>query len=79
MNNIFDDINDERKEQDKLWGGPEHDDLHSSNDWIAFIAKHAGRAVVWPFDKSVFRKQMVRVAALAIAAIAWCDRIEDEE
>ncbi len=71
---ILDEILDERKAQDKQWGGPKHDNQHFQNDWIALVTKHAGRAVMWPLDRSKFRKQMVIVAALAIAAIEWEDR-----
>ena len=64
----------ERRKQDLKWGGPEHDNEHNSHDWIAYIMRHAGRAVVWPWNKATFRKQMIRVAALAVAAVEWCDR-----
>lgn len=63
-----------RIEQDMTWGGPGHDDTHTSHDWIAYIVKHLGRAVMWPFSMTTFRRQMVIVAALAVAAIEWCDR-----
>ena len=64
----------ERRKQDLKWGGPAHDNQHNSHDWIAYITLHAGRAVMWPWDRETFRKQMVRVAALAVAAVEWCDR-----
>lgn len=64
----------ERYQQDRQWGGAAHDDQHGSHDWIAYLSKHLGKAVVWPFDLITFRKQMVRVAALAVAAIEWADR-----
>lgn len=66
----------ERRRQDLRWGGPEHDDGHGPHDWIAYIMRHAGRAVMWPWDRSTFRRQMIRVAALAVAAVEWCDRGE---
>lgn len=71
---IIKDINEERTKQDDKWGGPEHDNMHNSHDWVAFITKHLGKSVMWPWDGVKFRHQMVRVAALAIAAIAWYDR-----
>ncbi len=69
---IYDEIRDERDRQDKKWGGPAHDDGHSINDFVAFIAKHAGKAV----DEAPLgqRKQMIRAAALAVAAIQKIDR-----
>jgi len=71
---LFQEIEDERNKQDAKWGGPTNDELHSSWDWIAFITKHTGKAVMWPWDGPLFRYQMVRVAALAVAAIEWFDR-----
>lgn len=71
---IYDEIINERAAQDKKWGGPDHDKFHSSHDWISFIVKHLGAAVMYPWSALTFRKQMVRVAALAVAAIEWCDR-----
>lgn len=64
----------ERLQQDAQWGGASHDDTHKSHDWIAYIVQHAGRAVVWPWDAFAFRRAMVKVAALAVAAVEWADR-----
>lgn len=74
LNSILDEIRDERDQQDAQWGGAGHDDQHTNFDWICYLTKHVGRAVQWPFDPAVFRRQMVIVAALAVAAIEWCDR-----
>ena len=71
---IYDEIKQKRVSQDAQWGGPEGDDNNSSNDWVAFIAKHAGRGVMRPWDLGLFRRQMIHVAALAVAAVEWCDR-----
>ncbi len=69
----------ERVRQDEKWGGPGHDDQHTSHDWIAYIARHAGRAVTNKrFDELEFQKHMIRVAALAVAAVEWADRLIDE-
>lgn len=71
---LYGEIKAEWERQDAKWGGPGHDDAHSNFDWIVYLTKHVGKAVSWPFDKSRFRTQMVRVAALAVAAIEWADR-----
>lgn len=71
---VYDHVLAERNRQDRKWGGPEHDDKHSDRDWITFITKHLGMAVTWPFDEDQFRTQMVRVAALAVAAVEAVDR-----
>lgn len=69
---IYKDISVERDAQDAEHGGPEHDDAHSLNDFVAFIARHAGRAVDAPLAEQ--RKQMIRVAALAVAVVEKIDR-----
>ena len=66
-------IHAERQRQDLKWGGPRHDDEHSRRDWIAFIVEQAADAstAVWPAD---YRIAMVKVAAVAVAAIESNDR-----
>lgn len=78
---IFTQIEEERRRQDGEWG-QQHDDKHTTHDWIAILSKHIGRAVVYPWDRAAaaaYRQQMVRVAAVAVAAIEWVDRQLDEE
>lgn len=72
---VFVDITDERNRQDEKWGGAAHDDEHSPMIWAGLVTRHAMRAC----DGDVmtiarFRKQMVRAASLAVAAIESCDR-----
>jgi hypothetical protein len=75
MEEIFVEIAEERGRQDFKWGGPGHDDEHDQDDWSRFIDKHLRKATPsFRFDRELFRKQMVRVAALALAAIEWVDR-----
>lgn len=75
--NIYDEIRAERAAQDKKWGGPDFDDRHNSHDWVAYIVKHLGKAVMWPWDSALFRQQMIRVAALAVATVEAVDRWEE--
>lgn len=66
------DVLKERRRQDIKWGGPEHDDGHSAEDWERFIMKRI------PLSSTLdapFRQRMVEVAALAIAAAESLDRI----
>ena len=68
---IWEEILRERKRQDEQWGGPDHDDRHFQEDWCEFICDFANA------DRGPilgFRGRMVRVAALAIAAIQSQDR-----
>lgn len=69
MASILDEVAAECARQVTQWGGPEHDDEHGPYAWIAFITKHAGKAM-----DGDFRGQMIRVAALAVAAVETCDR-----
>lgn len=73
MVEIFNEISRERMAQDAKWGGPAHDDQHSHADWRAFIYDHTDRAVEGRKHER-YRYQMIRVAALAIAAIQSFDR-----
>ncbi len=71
---IYAEINIEREKQNRMWGGEEHDDCNTPNDWIALVSKHIGRAVHWPWNVRTFRYQMVIVAAVSVAAIEWASR-----
>ncbi len=66
-------ISIERHNQDKQWGGDDHDDTHNHHDWIAYIVKHLGRAVS-PWNIHRFKDNMIKVAALAVASIEWIER-----
>jgi hypothetical protein len=80
---IFHEIQAERIYQDEKWGGPKHDDQHGPNDWITFISCWAGKAFncckEHPINLRMFRSNMVKVAALAVAAIEWVDRKEEKK
>ncbi len=88
---VLQEIRFERSYQDAKWGGPKHDDTHNSFDWITYITKYLGKAVqfedVWKKGKEpmfrpghdIFRNMMVKIAALAVAAIEWHDRGEENE
>jgi len=78
MNKIFEAIKQERAYQDGRWGGADHDDQHGPNEWIAFITAYAGKTFYCckdhPADIQEFKRNMIKVAALAVAAIEWADR-----
>lgn len=75
---IYAEVDRERARQDTEWGGPEHDDSHDASAWGEFVTKHIARAMSEPVDNvgPIFRQQMIRVAALAVAAVEWFDRWE---
>ena len=67
---------EERVRQDRQWGGPDHDDDHKRKDWLGFIREHADRATkaLQGKDLDEYRKQLVEIAALAVAGIESSDR-----
>jgi hypothetical protein len=82
MESILEEIRQERAHQDKKWGGPSHDDVHSPYDWSAFILTYLGQSISDFVKESgrvepklrAFRYNMIKVAALAIAAVEAVDR-----
>ncbi len=83
MQEILDEIIAERERQDVKWGGPEHDDNHRLGDWLQFIEdradyqrfvlEHPERASDSPY-LSDYRATLIKIAALAVAAIESFDR-----
>jgi hypothetical protein len=79
-NSIYRQIEDERLYQQHRWGDNADDTKNTPNDWVAYISKHSTRWSPGGFppysgetiDK--FRKQMIKVAALAVAAIESLER-----
>lgn len=71
------DVMKERHRQGLKWGGPEHDDEHTPDEWECFIVERI--APLTDRDET-FRKRMVEVSALALAAIESFDRkLEEHE
>lgn len=69
---IFKQIHDERKIQDERWGGKKNDDENSADDWYRVIDKHNSRAS--DENGQDRRYALIRVAAIAVAAIESFDR-----
>ena len=69
MKQILLEVVEEREKQDKRWGGSKHDDKHLFSDWIFFIGDYLkGRR-----GKN-YRDRMIKIAALAVAAVESYDR-----
>ena len=71
---IFAELHDERRRQDDQWGGPEWDDKHWHSLWIEMIVDFARGTR----GSSAFRRRMVIVGALAVAALESHDRLSEE-
>lgn len=68
------DVAAERAAQDEEWGGPGHDDTHDLADWCDFLEKHTARAR-FTAGTGLARRHLIRIAALAVAAVESIDRI----
>lgn len=73
LNGIFAEITTERQMKDFQWGGPKHDDTHDPPDWQLFISKQLNQADDYHGVRN-YRDRLVKIAALAIAAIQSFDR-----
>lgn len=73
---IYREVDGERDRQDAQWGGAEHDDEHQGSDFVRFVREHTDRArtAINTGALDEFRKQLVEVAALAVAAVESLDR-----
>jgi hypothetical protein len=80
MQHILQEISEERNRQKTLALGGDTEDFDKTNgqgDWVSYICAYAGRAPVRVFrnkrEGQSFRGCMVKVAALAVAAIQAYD------
>jgi hypothetical protein len=75
------DIDLERDNQNDKWGGPDNDDTHTGFHWVAIFSTHLGKLAhsLWHGDVKRYRQQLVRIAAIAVAAIEACDRTATPE
>ena len=69
-------VEQERRRQDVKHGGPSHDDTHTPFEWQDMIDGHLQRAHGHCVDgaRELWRREMIRVAALAVAAAEALDR-----
>lgn len=80
---IYDEIRWERQRQSDKWGGSEHDAHHSGLEWVDFITRYAAWAgMMWLAGgkgRKKYRRRMMQIAALAVAACEAFDREEASE
>lgn len=70
---ILDEIIQERKIQDAEWGGQRHDDTHDWYDWREIIYRQM-MLMSMESDDARRRKRLIKVAAVAMAAVESIDR-----
>lgn len=76
------DVVRERMRQDEQWGGSRHDDTHHAGEWLQYIGKQQVLAVnetiadddLRLVDPQGYRERLVKIAALAVAALQSHDR-----
>jgi hypothetical protein len=74
----------ERLYQEQRFGNDADDTLNTPNDFVSFISYHSTRWFGGGFapysaeTTAAFRKQMIKVAALAFAAVESLDRQTEE-
>lgn len=74
---IYIEIAEERARQDVKWGGSAHDDEHAPFFWCQLIQDYAGwaRVMAGMDNPAKYRRRMVQVATLAVAAAQSHDRL----
>jgi hypothetical protein len=77
--NVYDEIKAERERQDAKWGGPGHDDAEPPMAWVDYITRYASWAGMMALmggaeGRAKYRRRMMQVAALAVAACEAFDR-----
>jgi hypothetical protein len=80
MDRVLEEIKRERDRQDETYGGPDHDDSHYPGDWCLILSKYLGQAATETIDArpdAAFRDNMIKIAAVAIAATQCFDRVQD--
>lgn len=73
VSTVVDEVLAERVRQDAKWGGPAHDDTHVLSDWWGFIRERLD-TLQYPLGPADERRDLIEVAALAIAAVESMDR-----
>lgn len=71
---IFAEIDAEREYQEGRWG-TDFDDQNTPNDWVSYITRYLGNTCGFDIDPAERRQQLVKVAALAVAAIETQERV----
>lgn len=75
---ILQEVKDERERQIALafkGSTEDFDRANTKNDWVSYITTYAGRATDKLYrDQQDFRSNMIKVAALAVAAVEACDK-----
>jgi hypothetical protein len=75
---ILSEVREERtRQQEELGYALDHDAGHNPADWVALLARYVGRAGDGGDvgDALAYRRRLVQVAAIAVAAVESLDRV----
>lgn len=75
FNTVLEEIRAEREYQDGEWG-TKFDDNNTLNDWVTYIMIYMGQAAGMEASPEDQRKNMLKAATLAVAAVESFDRNE---
>jgi hypothetical protein len=70
---VFQEIRTEREYQDTLWG-IDFDDKNDLDNWVRYIVTYCGRASNFQASPSQQRRDMMKIAAIAVGACEAFDR-----
>lgn len=82
--NILNEVNNERNYQVQRWGNDADDTVNEPNDFVSYITHYASRwfpGAFVPYETAAvdkFRESMIKVAAIAVAAVESIDRQRKE-
>ena len=81
---VYDEILWERARQDTKWGGPMHDNQEPPMAWVDYVTRYASWAGMMALmggdeGRAKYRRLMMQVAALAVAACEAFDRAAGED
>lgn len=73
---VIEEVGAERRRQDAKWGGPANDDAHSPQEWADILYRLIEEAEDASRDDNDrdYRRVMVEIAAVAVAAVERHDR-----
>ena len=73
---VLSEVARERERQDAKWGGPDHDNQLSPNDWHDVIADYNAwaRRMACLGSPEKANRRYIQIAALAVAAVQAIDR-----
>lgn len=69
-------IKAERERQGLRWGS-KHDSCHSLMDWLSILAREVEEAIAEAHEDGALT-ELLRVAAVAMAALEWCGVPEEQ-